>query len=129
MKLFDSHCHLDDKAYDQDFNNVIERAHSAGVTRLMAIGVNGKTSARAVKLAESHRGIYASVGVHPHDAGNCSEAMIEDLIKLAENPKVRAWGEIGLDFNRMYSPREDQEKWFRKQLEIAGKLDLPMIFH
>ncbi len=129
MKLFDSHCHLDDKAYDQDFNNVLERAHSAGVTRLMAIGVNGKTSARAVKLAESHPGIYASVGVHPHDAGNCSEAMIEDLIKLAENPKVRAWGEIGLDFNRMYSPREDQEKWFRKQLEIAGKLDLPMIFH
>ncbi len=55
--------------------------------------------------------------------------MIEDLKKLAENPKVRAWGEIGLDFNRMYSPREDQEKWFRKQLEIAGELDLPLIFH
>jgi TatD DNase family protein len=129
MKLFDSHCHLDDKNYAKDLDAVIERARSAGVTRLMTIGVNGKTSARAVELAESHPEIYASVGVHPHGAGNCREFVIEDLLKLAENPKVHAWGEIGLDFNRMYSPREDQEKWFRKQLEIAGSLDLPMIFH
>ena len=129
MKLFDSHCHLDDNTYTRDLDSVIERAHSAGVARLMTIGVNGKTSACAVELAESHPEIYASVGVHPHDAGNCRESVTEDLIKLAENPKVRAWGEIGLDFNRMYSPREDQEKWFRKQLDIAGSLDLPMIFH
>ena len=129
MKLFDSHCHLDDSSYTRDLDEVIKRAHSAGVTRLMTIGVNGKTSARAVELAVSHPEIYASVGVHPHDAGNCSESVIDDLIILAENPKVRAWGEIGLDFNRMYSPEEDQEKWFRKQLDIAGRLDLPMIFH
>ncbi len=129
MKLFDSHCHLDDKTYTGDLDGVIKRAHNAGVSRLMTIGVNGKTSARAVELAESHPEIYASVGVHPHDAGNCRDAVIDDLMKLAENPKVRAWGEIGLDFNRMYSPREDQEKWFRKQLETAVSLDLPMIFH
>jgi TatD DNase family protein len=129
MKLFDSHCHLDDKTYARDLDNVIERAHSAGVARLMTIGVNAKTSARAVELAQSHPDICASVGVHPHDAGNCRESVIDDLIKLAENPKVRAWGEIGLDFNRMYSPREDQEKWFSKQLETAVSLDLPMIFH
>ncbi len=129
MKLFDSHCHLDDNSYTPDLEKVIKRAHSSGVTRLMTIGVNGKTSARAVKLAESHPGIYASVGVHPHDAGNCSEAMIEALRKLAASPRVRAWGEIGLDFNRMYSPREDQERWFRKQLKTAEKLDLPTIFH
>ena len=129
MKLFDSHCHLDDKTYASDLDSVIERAHSAGVARLMTIGVNGKTSARAVELAQSHPDIYASVGVHPHDAGNCRESVIDDLINLAENPKVRAWGEIGLDFNRMYSPRKDQEKWFRKQLETAVSLDLPMIFH
>ena len=129
MKLFDSHCHLDDSTYTRDLASVIERAHSAGVARLMTIGVNGKTSARAVELAESHPEIYASVGVHPHDAGHCRESVIDDLLKLAKNPKVRAWGEIGLDFNRMYSPRKDQEKWFRKQLETAGSLDLPMIFH
>jgi len=129
MKLFDSHCHLDDKTYTRDLDSVIKRAHSAGVARLMTIGVNGKTSARAVEIAESHPEIYASVGVHPHDAGNCRESVIDDLLKLAESPKVRAWGEIGLDFNRMYSPREDQEQWFHKQLETALSLDLPMIFH
>ena len=127
MKLFDSHCHLDDKTYASDLDSVIERAHSAGVAHLMTIGVNGKTSARAVELAQSHPDIYASVGVHPHDAGNCRESVIDDLINLAENPKVRAWGEIGLDFNRMYSPRKDQEKWFRKQLETAVSLDLPLL--
>ena len=129
MKLFDSHCHLDDKSYARDLDKVIKRAHRAGVARLMTIGVNGKTSARAVELALSHPEIYASVGVHPHDAGNCRESVIDDLLTLAQNQKVRAWGEMGLDFNRMYSPREDQEKWFRKQLEVAGRLDLPMIFH
>ena len=129
MKLFDSHCHLDDKSFARDLEKVIIRARKAGVTRLMTVGVNGGTAARAVKLAESHSEIYASVGVHPHDAGNCNESVIDGLIKLAKNAKVRAWGEIGLDFNRLYSPREDQEKWFRKQLEIADKLELPMIFH
>jgi TatD DNase family protein len=129
MKLFDSHCHLDDKSYNRDLDEVIDRARRAGVIRIMTIGVNKRTSARAVELAESHPGIYASVGVHPHDVKNCRESVIEDLKRFADKPKVRAWGEIGLDFNRMYSPMEDQEKWFRKQLEIAGELKLPMIFH
>jgi TatD DNase family protein len=129
MKLFDSHCHLDDNSYNQDRDKVIKRAQSAGVARLMTVGVNGKTSARAVELAESHPQIYASVGVHPHDVKNCRESAIEDLISLAANPKVRAWGEIGLDFNRMFSPSKDQEMWFEKQLEIADQLRLPMIFH
>jgi TatD DNase family protein len=129
MKLFDSHCHLDDKSYNRDLDVVIKRASRAGVACLMTVGVNGKTSARAVELAESHPEIYASVGVHPHDVKNCRESVIEDLISLAANPKVRVWGEIGLDFNRMYSPRKDQEIWFEKQLEIADQLELPMIFH
>jgi TatD DNase family protein len=129
MKLFDSHCHLDDKSYNRDLDMVINRARCAGVARLMTVGVNGKTSARAVELAESHPEIYASVGVHPHDVKNCCESVIEYLLSLAVNPKVRAWGEIGLDFNRMYASREDQENWFRRQLEIAGKIELPMIFH
>lgn len=129
MNIFDSHCHLDDKSYRRDLKTVLDRAHSAGVTCMMTIGINKRTSEIAVSLAKSHDGIYASVGVHPHDVKNCSAAALKHLIKLAENQEVRAWGEIGLDFNRMYSPREDQEKWFRRQLEIAGQLDLPMIFH
>ena len=129
MKIFDSHCHLDDKAYRKDIARVIERAHQNGVIRMMTVGVNKKTAARAVSLAEASPDLYASVGFHPHDAKQCNSAALDFMIKLAEGPKVRAWGEIGLDYNRMYSPRKDQERWFIRQLEIAGELGLPMIFH
>jgi TatD DNase family protein len=129
MKIFDSHCHLDDKSYRRDLTSVLDRAHTAGVDRIMAIGINKRTSEIAVSLAHSHAGVWASVGVHPHDVNNCSESILQGLVDLARNREVRAWGEIGLDFNRMYSPQKDQEKWFRRQLEIAGRLDLPMIFH
>ena len=129
MKLFDSHCHLDDKTYMKDIAQVIERAHRNGVAQMMTVGVNRKTAARAVSLAESNPGIYASVGFHPHDARHCSSEALDMLIRLAKNPKVKAWGEIGLDYNRMYSPRKDQERWFIRQLQIADALDLPIIFH
>jgi TatD DNase family protein len=129
MNIFDSHCHLDDKTYTSDFGKILERANRAGVTRMMTVGIDEITSRTAVLLAESHDGIFASVGVHPHDAGNCNQSVLKVLLQLAQRPKVCAWGEIGLDFNRMYSPRRDQEKWFGRQLEIAGELDLPMIFH
>ena len=129
MKLFDSHCHLDDRSYAKDLDNVIKHAHDAGVIRMMTIGVNLKSSTRAVDLSESRSGIYASVGVHPHDAERCSIETLNRLSELADRPAVRAWGEMGLDFNRMYSPVKDQEKWFHSQLDIALERRLPMIFH
>ena len=129
MKIFDSHCHLDDKTYNQDLEKTLARARSAGVARMMSIGINKRTSAIAVSLAQTHSEIYASVGVHPHDVKNCDESILQQLVDLAQNKEVRAWGEIGLDFNRMYSARQDQEKWFGRQLEIAGQRNLPMIFH
>jgi TatD DNase family protein len=129
MKIFDSHCHLDDTAYGKDVARVIERARHNGVMRMMTVGVNQKTAVRAVSLAEAHANLFASVGFHPHDAAQCNSAALDVLKRLAQNPKVRAWGEIGLDYNRMYSPRKDQEKWFVRQLEIAAELNLPIIFH
>jgi len=129
MKLFDSHCHLDDKAYAKDIKQVMERAHRNGVAQMMTVGVNRKTAARAVSLAESNPGVYAAVGFHPHDARHCDSEVLNILIRLAKSPKVKAWGEIGLDYNRLYSPREDQERWFIRQLEIAAELGLPIIFH
>ena len=129
MQLFDSHCHLNDKAFEKDVMDVIKRAHAAGVTHMMVAGIDRKTSLFGVKLAEAVKGIYASVGVHPHDASECSDAVINFLTDVAASEKVKAWGEIGLDFNRMYSPRLVQEKWMEKQLEAADKLDLPVIFH
>jgi len=129
VKLFDSHCHLDDSIYDKDFKHVLSRADDAGVSGIMIVGVDRKSSAKAVALAESSPGLYASVGVHPHDAKDCSKEALEFLVTLAGSPQVRAWGEIGLDFNRMFSPRKDQESWFIRQLEVSDKLNLPVIFH
>ena len=129
MKLFDSHCHLDDRVYNKDRADVIQRAREFGVTGVMIVGVNLNRSRKVVQLAESHDGYYASVGVHPHDAKDCNEQVLGTLRDLAKNPNVRAWGEIGLDYNRMYSPREDQEKWFVRQLELAIDLKFPLIFH
>jgi TatD DNase family protein len=129
MKLFDSHCHLDDRSYQKDFDAVLSRSKEAGVEKIMAVGTTGKSSRQAVSIAEAHENIYASIGIHPHDAKDCSEEKLRSVRTLAKSKKVRAWGEIGLDFNRMYSPRADQEKWLVTQLEIADDLNLPIIFH
>ncbi|MFC1516269.1 TatD family hydrolase [Thermodesulfobacteriota bacterium] len=129
MKLFDSHCHLEDRAYDRDIDSVVQRMREAGVAAAMIIGVTRQRSVKAVSLAESLPGCYASVGIHPHSAKDCNESTLAFLADLAKNPKVRAWGEIGLDFNRMFSPRKDQEKWCVRQLEMAGERGLPVIFH
>lgn len=130
MKLFDSHCHLDDKSYDKDRDVVIANARNEDVFGLMIVGVDVKTSLKAVKIASAHSHIYTSVGIHPHDAKKCSAADIETLATIArENTCVKAWGETGLDFNRMFSPQKDQENCLMAQLETAGSLDLPLIFH
>ena len=129
MRLFDSHCHLHDIEYQKDMEDVIQRATEAGVLAEMIVGFNLKSSQRGVALAQTRSRFFASVGIHPHDAKSCSNAVLNDLKNLAADPNVHAWGEIGLDFNRMFSPQDVQEKWFRQQLEIADKLDLPVILH
>ena len=129
MKLFDSHCHLDDRSYQKEFDSVISRAESAGVQKMMTVGTTLKSSGQAVSIAEAYEGIYASIGIHPHDAKDCTEEKLRLMSDLAESDKVRAWGETGLDFNRMYSPRADQEKWLIRQLEFVDKLKLPVILH
>jgi TatD DNase family protein len=129
MQIFDSHCHLDDPSFSADLERVLERARAAGVLRMMTVGVNRETCRRAVELASARAAVFASVGIHPHDARNCSRAILAEIGRLAQHRKVCAWGEIGLDFNRMYSPRAEQERWFVHQLEIAAQLGLPLIFH
>ena len=129
MYLFDSHCHLDDRSYENDLESVVQRARTAGLKAMMTVGTGFESSGRAVRIANQYNGLYASVGVHPHDADTCSDSLLNKLKQLASDPKVKAWGETGLDFNRMYSPQAAQEQWFRRQLEIGAELDLPMIFH
>lgn len=129
MQLFDSHCHLDDRVYDKDLDAVLERAVAAGVRAAMVVGIDETASRKAIAIAETHPGVFASVGVHPHDAKSCSEGTLERFQALAVHPKVRAWGETGLDYNRMFSPREVQEHWFIRQLTVAREFALPLIFH
>lgn len=129
MRIFDSHCHLDDEAYTKDMDAVIHRAHDADVEAMMVVGLDIEGGQRAIDLAGRYAGVYAAVGIHPHEAQACSEQALATLGSFCQNPRVRAWGETGLDFNRMHSPREDQEKWFKRQLDLAAELDLPVIFH
>lgn len=129
MKLFDSHCHLDDRSYRNDMTEVLERAVAADVKKIMLVGITEKNSKQLVAMAESNPVFYSSVGIHPHDVSNCTDDAIAALKKLTEKSVVKAWGEAGLDFNRMYSPRNVQEKWFEKQVEAAVDIGLPLIFH
>ena len=101
MNIFDSHCHLDDRAFEKDFQEVMARSEAAEVRRMIIAGIDRKTSARAVALAKKYANLYASVGVHPHDAKSCSETVLAELEVLAAEPEVVAWGEIGLDFNQI----------------------------
>jgi TatD DNase family protein len=129
MRLFDSHCHLDDPGYDDDREAVLERARKADVCAVMIAGIDRKTSEKALSIAWRHPMVFCSVGFHPHDVKSCREEDLDHLKALAHDPRVRAWGEIGLDFNRMYSPVSDQENGLIRQLEIADELNLPIIFH
>lgn len=129
MKLFDSHCHLDDRSFQKDLENIVFHARETGVQEIMTVGIDLESSRRGIEIAERFSGVSASVGVHPHVAAKCSYNTIESLVFLANHSHVRAWGETGLDFNRMYSPQKDQEKWFVHQIQTADQLNLPLIFH
>lgn len=129
MQLFDSHCHLDDRSFDKDRTEVLERADRTGIKGMMIAGINLASASKAIEIASTCSACHVAVGVHPHDARHCSEKVLAALKELARHPKVRAWGETGLDFNRMYSPQADQEKWLARQLQIADELMLPVIFH
>ena len=129
MRIFESHCHLDDRSYIGDLDEVIQRARSAQVCAMMTVGTDGPSSGRAVVIADTYPDVYAAVGLHPHDAKACNEETLCGLKALAGHSKVLAWGEIGLDFDRMYSPAKVQERWFERQIESAVEVGLPMIFH
>jgi TatD DNase family protein len=129
MQLFDSHCHLDDHSYESELTAVIQRAKQDGILHMMTVGIDQQTSRRGVEIAAEFNGVYVSVGVHPHKASSCSDRVMKTLTDLCKNPKVCAWGETGLDFNRMYSPKEDQEKWFVRQIQKADEQHLPLILH
>ena len=127
--LVDSHCHLQDRRFDDDRDAVLDRARAAGVSAFVVVGTDVESSWRAVDLADSHSDVYATVGVHPHDAKGLDERTLGALERLADSPKVVAVGEIGLDYYRNLSPPEAQMDAFRRQLELARRRSLPVVIH
>ncbi|HXG84185.1 MAG TPA: TatD family hydrolase [Pyrinomonadaceae bacterium] len=133
MIFVDSHCHIDGEAFDGDRAEVLKKADEVGVKLMLTIGTGSPNSddfRRAVAVAEEYANVYAAVGVHPHDAKEYDDEAENHLIELVnKSEKVIAWGEIGLDFHYDHSPRDVQEKVFRRQIRTAGELKLPIIIH
>lgn len=127
----DSHCHIDGPKFSSDRDAMLDRARAAGVRRLLAIG-NGEgpgTFACAIPYAEQHDWIWATIGIHPHEAKIADCAAYDELAQLARHPRVLAWGEIGLDYHYDFSPRDVQQRVFIEQMALARAASKPIIIH
>lgn len=127
--FIDSHAHLEMPQFDHDRPDVIERARKSGVEQIITIGTNTEYSRKAVEIADKFDGIFAAIGVHPHDVKSMKDEDYDILRELATHKKVVAYGEIGLDFYRNLSSREIQMEKFREQIQFAKELKLPIIVH
>ena len=127
--LVDTHAHLMDTAFSHDLPAVLERAAAAGVVALVCVGYDEPSSFAAVKLAEEYPHIVAAVGMHPNASGAAAPGAFERLAELATHPRVVGIGETGLDNFRKRTPPAVQREWFQKHLDLAARLDLPVIVH
>jgi TatD DNase family protein len=129
LELFDTHAHLHFPDFDADREAMMARAREAGVTRMLTIGTEVPTSRAAIALAEREPDVWATVGVHPHDAAEADDGALSEIERLAHAPRVVAIGEIGLDFLRNLSPRDIQERVFRHLVGVARRLRKPVVVH
>lgn len=131
VTLIDSHCHLDEERFAADRDAVIARAETAGVVRMVTIGASGGMQANhdAVALAQQHASIFATVGIHPHEANTVTPAVLDEIARLARAPRVVAIGETGLDYYYDNSPRPAQQDAFRQFVALARQLQLPLVVH
>ena len=130
--FIDSHAHIDGHEFDSDREEVIQRAHAAGVSVILNVGTGDPHSGafeRAVELGKAHESIYTAIGTHPHDARLYDDSAEEKIKRLINNEHVIAWGEIGLDFHYDNSPRDVQVEVFKRQLRAARECDLPVVIH
>lgn len=130
IQIVDIGVNLAHRSFNSDRKLVIERAFTAGVRPMVITGTSLTGSQEAFRIAEEYPDrLFATAGVHPHDSRNCSEETISELRRLAANQAVVAIGECGLDFNRDFSPRPKQEKWFEAQVALAEELQMPLFLH
>lgn len=127
--LFDSHAHLDSERFEGERDEIVARAKAAGLALIMNPGASYESSIKAVEMSERYDMVYAAVGIHPHDADTVDETMMNLIKALAKKDKVKAIGEIGLDYYYDNSPREVQKTIFRAQIQVAKSLKLPIIIH
>lgn len=129
--FIDSHAHLEGKRFGDDLPAVLQRAQDAGVRQILAIGTGDGpgTLDCAVRIAEKHANIHATIGIHPHEANMADEAALAELQELSRHSKVIAWGEIGLDYYYDHSPRDVQQRVFLSQMEMARTARLPIVIH
>lgn len=129
--FIDSHCHLDGPRFNSDREEVVSRAREAGIANILAVGTGDGpgTLDCAVKIADQHEFVYATVGIHPHEAQLATDADFVQLEELALRPRVIAWGEIGLDYYYDHSPRDVQKNVFVRQMELAQAAKLPIVIH
>lgn len=123
----DSHCHL--FLLDEEPGEVVEQAARAGVGTLVCVGIDPATSRHSLELARTHPGVFATAGMHPHDASAMGSSELAEIERLLAEPRVVAVGECGLDFFRMHSPREDQLRALRTQIGLARASGLPLVLH
>ena len=129
--LFDTHTHLDDRQFTDDFDAVVQRALDQGVSKMMIIACEEASSKLSLELSKKDSHLYCSIGVHPQDASTWREPLLDDFRQMIKaNPdKIRAIGEIGLDYHYEFSPRDVQREVFKKQIELAAECGLPVIVH
>jgi len=127
--LIDSHAHLDMKQFDADRDRVVDRALSNDVSHIISVGIDIKSSRNALNLTTHYPSIFATAGIHPHNADNANKDDLEHIALIAQQDKIIAIGEIGLDFFRNRSARQNQIEVFTQQLDIAMSLDLPVVIH
>ena len=126
---FDSHCHVDEEAFDEDREDVLSRMKANGVTRCAVIGSDMETSRRAAAFAAAHSGVVAAGGFHPHEASRFRESNLDELREMYQKGRIRAIGEIGLDFYYDHSPRDVQREVCIRQMELAWELKAPVAYH
>ncbi|MBP5091530.1 MAG: TatD family hydrolase [Bacilli bacterium] len=131
MSYLDSHCHLNDEAFLEDYEEAIKRAQDSGVRILCVIGWDVESSKKAIEIAKAHEGVYAMVGFHPENLEGIDEESFAELKRLAKGEKVIAIGEIGLDYHWFKDPKdhEKQKVWFKRQILLANELGLPISIH
>lgn len=127
--IFDSHAHYDDRRFEPDRDPLLQSLPQKGVRYIMNAACDIESAQKGIEMAEQYSYLYCSAGIHPHEAKDAPDNLEERLTELAQHPKVRAIGEIGLDYHYDFSPRERQKEIFERQLSVAKKLSLPVIIH